>query len=122
MDFSLLEVVPDAMVIVDQADGLIVHVNRVAEELFGYQREELVGRPVEVLLPSRLRQAHRGHREIYGAAPRTRPMGLGLDLSGLRKGGEEFPAEISLSPLEADGRRYAITAIRDVGERGKLEK
>ncbi|HEU4382228.1 MAG TPA: PAS domain-containing sensor histidine kinase [Anaeromyxobacteraceae bacterium] len=122
MDFTLLEFVPDAMVIVDQADGRIVHVNCVAEELFGYAREELIGQPVEVLLPSRYREAHRGHREGYGAAPRTRPMGLGLDLAGLRKGGDEFPAEIGLSPLEAEGGRYAITAIRDVGERRKLEE
>lgn len=122
MDFSLLEFVPDAMVIVDQADGRIVHVNRVAEELFGYAREELVGQPVEVLLPARFREAHRGHREAYGAAPRTRPMGFGQELFGLRKGGEEFPAEVSLSPLAADGAAFAITAIRDVGDRKKVEE
>jgi len=122
MDFSLLEFVPDAMVIVDQADGRIVHVNRVAEELFGYRREELVGEPVEVLLPTRFREAHGGHRAAYAAAPRTRPMGFGLDLFGLRKGGQEFPAEVSLSPLAAAGGSYAITAIRDVGERKKMEE
>ena len=122
MDFSLLEFVPDAMVIVDRADGRIVHVNRVAEELFGYQREELVGQLVEVLLPARVREAHRGHRAGYAAAPRTRPMGFGQDLFALRKGGEEFPAEVSLSPLAADGGSYAITAIRDVGERKKVEE
>ena len=122
MDFSLLEFVPDAMVIVDQADGRIAYLNRVAEELFGYRREELLGQLVEVLLPARFRQAHQGHRDGYGAAPRARPMGLGLDLSGLRKGGEEFPAEVSLSPLTAEGRQYAITAIRDMSERKKIEE
>jgi PAS domain S-box-containing protein len=122
MDFSLLEFVPDAMVIVDRADGRIVHVNRVAEELFGYRREEIVGQLVEVLLPRRFREAHRGHRAGYADAPRTRPMGFGLDLFGLRKGGEEFPAEVSLSPLDIGGGRYAITAIRDVGERKKMEE
>jgi PAS domain S-box-containing protein len=122
MDFSLLESVPDAMVIVDQADGRIVYLNRVAEELFGYGRQELLGQPVEVLLPSRFREAHRGHRAAYGQAPRTRPMGLGLDLSGLRKGGNEFPAEVSLSPLEAEGKRFALTAIRDTSERKKVEE
>lgn len=122
MDFSLLESVPDAMVIVDRTDGRIVHLNRVAEELFGYRREELVGQPVEVLLPAQVREAHRGHRAGYAAAPRTRPMGFGQDLFALRKGGEEFPAEVSLSPLDADGGSYAITAIRDVGERKKLEE
>ena len=122
VDFSLLEFVPDAMVIVDQGDGRIVYLNQVAEDLFGYRRQELLGRPVEVLLPSRFREAHRGHREAYGAAPRTRPMGLGLDLYGLRKDGQEFRAEVSLSPLLGDGARYAITAIRDVGERRKVEE
>ncbi|HET6922156.1 MAG TPA: PAS domain-containing sensor histidine kinase, partial [Anaeromyxobacteraceae bacterium] len=122
MDFSLLESVPDAMVIVDRTDGRIVHLNRVAEELFGYRREELAGQPVEVLLPARVREAHRGHRAGYAAAPRTRPMGFGQDLFALRKGGEEFPAEVSLSPLDADGGSYVITAIRDVGERKKVEE
>ena len=122
MDFSLLEFVPDAMVIVDQASGDIVHVNHLAEELFGYRREELVGRPVETLLPSRLFEAHRRHREAYATAPHTRPMGSGLELVGLRRDGREFPAEVSLSPLAAGDRGYAIAAVRDVGERKKTEE
>ncbi len=120
MDFSLLESVPDAMVIVDAA-GAVVHVNGVAERTFGWQRDELVGKPVEVLLPARYRDEHRVHRAGYHAAPRPRPMGLGLDLSGLRRDGTEFAAEISLSPIQVDGRPCVIAAVRDVTERKKLE-
>ncbi|OFX19635.1 MAG: PAS domain-containing sensor histidine kinase [Anaeromyxobacter sp. RBG_16_69_14] len=121
MDFSLLESVPDAMIITHR-DGRIVHVNTVAETLFGWVRAELVGNPIDVLLPARFRAMHQVHRSGYHAAPRTRPMGLGLDLFGLRKDGEEFAAEISLSPLSVGGEVYAIAAVRDVTERKKLEQ
>jgi PAS domain S-box-containing protein len=121
VDFSLLESVPDAMIITHR-DGRIVHVNTVAEALFGWARAELVGSPIEVLLPARFRAMHQVHRSGYHAAPRTRPMGLGLDLFGLRKDGEEFAAEISLSPLSVGGEVYAIAAVRDVTERKKLEQ
>ncbi|WP_083776854.1 PAS domain-containing sensor histidine kinase [Anaeromyxobacter sp. Fw109-5] len=120
MDFSLLDSVPDAMVIADE-HGEIVHANREAERLFGWPRSELAGRPIEILLPSRFRAEHRAHRTGYHAAPRTRPMGLGLDLSGLRKDGAEFAAEISLSPIEVDGRRCVVAAVRDVTDRKLLE-
>jgi len=121
VDFSLLESVPDAMIITHR-DGRIVHVNTVAETLFGWVRAELVGNPIDVLLPARFRAMHQVHRSGYHAAPRTRPMGLGLDLFGLRKDGEEFAAEISLSPLSVGGEVYAIAAVRDVTERKKLEQ
>jgi PAS domain S-box-containing protein len=121
VDFSLLESVPDAMVIADES-GQIVHVNAGAERLFGWPRGELIGQPVEVLLPARFRQMHQVHRSGYHAAPRPRPMGLGLDLSGLRKDGGEFPAEISLSPMVVDGRSCVVAAVRDVGERKRLEE
>ncbi|HET9594260.1 MAG TPA: PAS domain-containing sensor histidine kinase [Anaeromyxobacteraceae bacterium] len=119
-DFSLLESVPDAMVIAHR-DGGIVFVNGVAERLFGWSRGEIVGHPVEVLLPARFRAMHQVHRSSYQSAPRTRPMGLGLDLFALRKDGTEFAAEISLAPLTVGGESYAIAAVRDVTERKKLE-
>jgi PAS domain S-box-containing protein len=121
MDFTLLESVPDAMVIADES-GRIVHVNAGAERLFGWPRGELVGQPVEVLLPARFRQMHQMHRSGYHTAPRQRPMGLGLDLSGLKKDGGEFPAEISLSPILVDGSPCVVAAVRDVGERKRLEE
>ncbi|WP_242339054.1 MULTISPECIES: PAS domain-containing sensor histidine kinase [Anaeromyxobacter] len=121
MDFSLLDSVPDAMVIADEG-GEIVHVNAEAERLFGWPRAELSGQPIEVLLPGRFRAMHRAHRGGYHAAPRRRPMGLGLDLSGLRRDGAEFAAEISLSPIEVDGRRCVVAAVRDVSERKLLEE
>src|SRR5512147_565305 len=109
------------MVIADDA-GTILHVNGVAERLFGYPRDQIVGRPVEVLLPARYRTMHQVHRSGYHAAPRARPMGLGLDLSGLRMDGSEFAAEISLSPIDVDGRPCVIAAVRDVTERKKVEE
>ena len=120
-DFSVLESVPDAMVIAHR-DGPILFVNRMAEQLFGWERGELVGQAIEVLLPARYRATHQLHRAGYHGAPRARPMGLGLDLSGLRKDGQEFAAEISLSALTVGGEVYAVAAVRDVTERKKLEE
>jgi two-component system cell cycle sensor histidine kinase/response regulator CckA len=117
---TLLESVPDAVVIVSE-NGAIVHVNSRTEELFGYTRRELLGRPVEILVPERFREAHRIHRSGYSAAPRARSMGAGLDLYGLRQDGREFPVEISLSPLAAAGGRLVSTFIRDLTERRGLE-
>jgi two-component system sensor kinase FixL len=121
VDFSLLDSVPDAMIIVDEK-GVILHVNGVGEGLFGWTRDELVGKPVEALLPARYRDEHQLHRAGYHAAPRKRAMGLGLDLSGLRKDGTEFAAEISLSPIQVDSRACVIAAVRDVTERKQLER
>jgi protein-histidine pros-kinase len=118
---GLLESAPDAIAIVD-TQGRIVLVNRQTEAMFGYPRDALIGQPVEVLVPERFRTRHEGHRARYEAAPTTRPMGAGLDLSGRRRDGTEFPTEISLSPVEtADG--VLITAvIRDVTERKRAER
>ncbi len=121
MDFSLLEFVPDGIVVAD-ADGAIVYVNAGAVELFGWERDELVGQAVEVLLPARFRSAHVGLRRGYHDGPRARPMGLGMDLAALRKDGSEFPAEISLAAVALDGGRTGvIAAVRDVTERRKVE-
>jgi protein-histidine pros-kinase len=117
---DLLEAAPDAMVIVG-GSGEILLVNRQTERLFGYDRDELRGRPVETLIPERFRGSHLAHREGYVREAQPRPMGTGLDLFGLRKDGGEFPTEISLSPVDTEEGRLVIAAIRDVGDRKRAE-
>jgi PAS domain S-box-containing protein len=113
---ALLETAPDAMVIIDQ-HGTIQLVNAQTEQLFGYRREALIGKKVEILVPERLRERHVGHRSGYFNAPKVRGMGAGLELAGRRKDGSEFPIEISLSPLETEGGTWATAAVRDISDR-----
>jgi len=116
----LLEVAPDGIVIVDGA-GVIETVNAKTEEMFGYDRSELIGRPVEMLIPERFHERHLAHRQAYTAAPHARQMGPEIDLYGLRKDGSGFPVDISLNTTRtADGVRV-IAAVRDVAERVAAE-
>ena len=118
---ALLESAPDAMVITDER-GAILRVNGQTERLFGYTREELIGQPVETLMPERFRRAHVHHREDYRGDARLRPMGSGLDLRGRRKDGSEFPVEISLSPIRSGDRQVVVAAIRDVSDRQHAQR
>jgi PAS domain S-box-containing protein len=113
---ALFELAPDAMVGIN-SEGLIVLINAQVEALFGYAREQLLGKPVELLIPEHLRDVHRSHRGNYFADPWTRPMGAGLELLARREDGDEFPAEISLSSIKTDSGTVAVAAIRDVSER-----
>jgi PAS domain S-box-containing protein len=118
---AILDAMPDACVIVD-SDGRIVRVNAQAEQLFGYERQEVLGRPVELLLPERFHHVHVRHRAGYQATPRPRAMGANLDLYARRKDGSEVPVEISLSPLETTAGALVISAIRDVTMRKQAEQ
>jgi PAS domain S-box-containing protein len=118
---GVIDAAPDAIVIVTR-EGAIDLVNRQAELLFGYRRDELLGQLVEVLIPERFRARHDTHRAHYEAQPQTRPMGVGLDLYGRHRSGHEFPVEISLSPMWPEGEFLVTAVIRDVTDRKRTER
>ena len=111
LEREFLEFAPDAVIGVD-LNGEIRLVNSRTQAVFGYARDELIGQHVEMLVPERVRGSHVGHRDRYFEAPRTRPMGAGLDLYARRKDGSEFPCEISLSTVSTDQGMMALAAIR----------
>jgi PAS domain S-box-containing protein len=110
---ALLEAVPDGVIVVDD-DARIVLVNAQTEKLFGFARRELLGKPIEMLVGERFRQAHSAARDVYADDPNPRPTWAGLDLSGRRKDGTKFPVDISLSVIATPGGRLATAFVRDV--------
>lgn len=118
---TLFEFSPDAVLVTD-ATGNIVRANAQAEWMFAYDREDLIGQPIEILVPERFRSIHPQHRSDYAAQPHTRPMGAGLELHARRKDGSEFPVDIMLSPLTLDNAPFAVAVVRDVTRRKHAEQ
>jgi PAS domain S-box-containing protein len=118
---SLLESAPDGIVVVD-SQGRITIVNGAVERMFGYARDDLIGKRVELLVPERYRHQHVGFRDGYFDHPVTRPMGAGRLLTGRKADGSEFPVEISLSPLETSEGRLITSIVRDVSDRRQAEE
>jgi PAS domain S-box-containing protein len=117
---ELVDAAPDGIVVCDRA-GTIVLANQQLERMFGYSRTEVIGKPIEMLIPERFHGRHTGHVAGYTGSPHARPMGSGLELHGRRRDGSEFPVEISLSPLRSDDGLLVSAAIRDVSDRKRIE-
>lgn len=117
--WQALEQAPDAMIVCDDT-GIIRHANATTESMFGHRRDELIGQPVEVLVPGPRRQAHLADRTRFLAAPTSRPMGAGLALTALHRNGTEIPVEISLAPVSGEAQEFVVAVIRDVTERQRL--
>lgn len=118
--WAVLDASPDGIAICDNAGHMVI-VNRQMEQLFGYPRADLLGRSVDILVPPEARAGHARLRATYTAAPRTRPMGSGLRLHGVRQDGSRFPLEIALSPVKTDAGQLIVAAVRDVSARIEIE-
>jgi len=118
---KLFEFSPDAIVVADH-NGKIREVNAQVEKFFGYQRTELLGQPVEILIPERFCKTHPGYRTDYAAHPRVRNMGAGLDLYGRRKDASEFPVDIMLGPIEGAEGSVVLAVIRDLSQKKEAEE
>ena len=113
---AAVEAAPSGLLMID-GDGKIVLVNREVERLFGYTRDELLGKSIEVLVPDRFRRRHPGFRAVFADDPQTRPMGVGRDLFGLHKDGTEVPVEIALNPIETEEGPFTLSSIVDISAR-----
>lgn len=118
---QIIESSPDVLLIAS-LDGTIEMINDRVSDVFGYAPHDVIGHAVEMLIPERFRESHVQHREGYAAEPRTREMGAGFELFGVRRDGSEFPVEVSLSPMEVDGQTKVIADVRDVTERRRGEQ
>ncbi len=118
---NLFDFAPNAIIAVDQ-QGLILQANRQAETMFGYTSAEMIGRPVETLMPDSFRHRHGIHVQEYATNPKPRPMGIGLDLYARRKNGEIFPADITLGPIQSPDGLITMAAIQDISERRRVEE
>lgn len=118
---QLFNAILDVMLVIDDK-GIIVLANRQTEKVFGYQKQELIGKKVEMLIPGKFRTKHQIYREEYNKNPRVRPMGQNLNIYGLCKNGNEIPVEVSLSHQSIDGQLMVLCAIRDITERKNAEK
>jgi PAS domain S-box-containing protein len=118
---AAVESSPSGLLMID-GDGMIVLVNREIERLFGYSREELLGKSVDMLVPERFRSPHPGHRQSFLNRPRVRAMGAGRDLYGLRKDGSEVPVEIGLTPVVTEEGLFVLSSIVDIGARKRAEE
>lgn len=118
---TLIEAAPNGIVVVGP-HGVIIGLNARAEHLFGYDRAELIGKPVETLVPDKIARAHVAFRELFQQAPETRPMGAGRDLRARCRDGREFPVEIGLNPIDWEGQRAVLATVTDITERKQHEE
>ena len=118
---TIFHAYPDSLLVVDSA-GLIAMANAAAATLLGYTVDELVGLPVDVLVPQQIRSRHAAYRQVYGQAPTPRPMGRRMDLTAQRKDGSEVMVEIALSPLQSQGHPFVVAAIRDIGAYPRVQQ
>ena len=117
---KIVEAAPCGIVMIDNV-GSIAMVNPQAESMFGYERSELIGNPLEILLPERLREAHGGHRQAFGSTPAIRQMGVGRDLTARRKDGSEFPVEIGLNPVAGSEEGLVLAMVTDITGRNTMQ-